>query len=154
MGHAYQTFHSALPQNDREGGGIKLSNLGRIIFKISDQGRRANGGRSNMMYNVEGGGGRLLSVISSMVANSNNWKKELDLLYLLYLLKVILALDLFGEIHKSCLKFALPRSFYTFRFQVECFLNYIEFKFQWKRILLCNFLWIILVLNMENRHVV
>ena len=148
MGHAYQTFHSTLPQNDREGGGHKILQPGEDQFLI--RGEEQMGGEAIWCTMW----GRLLSVISSMVANSNNWKKELDLLYLLYLLKVILALDLFGEIHKSCLKFALPRSFYIFRFQVECFLNYIEFKFQWKRIHLCDFLWIILVLNMENRHVV
>ena len=42
-------------------------------------------------------------------------KKEPDLFYLLYLLKIIF-LDLFAEIHKSYVTFALPRS--PFRFQV------------------------------------
>ena len=36
-------------------------------------------------------------------------KKELDLFYLLYSLK-ILSLDLFAEIHESCVKFSKPRS--------------------------------------------
>ena len=42
------------------------------------------------------------------------FEKELDLFYLLYLLKVILVFDLFTEIHKIYIKFALPRSPYTF----------------------------------------
>ena len=46
-------------------------------------------------YDVKRGAG-LLSGISSTVANDNNWKKEIDLFYLLYLLKVILVLDLFA----------------------------------------------------------
>ena len=74
-------------------------------------------------------GGRLLSRISLMFANDNNRKKELDLFYLLHLLNVTLVPDLFAEIHKSCVKFALPRSPYTFRFQLGWgFLNHNEFK--------------------------
>ena len=63
------------------------------------------------------------------ITPNNNWKKNLDLFYLLYLLKVILVLDLFAEIRKSCIKFVLPSSLYTFRFQLErgC-LNHIEFN--------------------------
>ena len=53
-----------------------------------------------------------------MFANDNNRKKELDLFYLLHLLNVTLVPDLLAEIHKSCVKFALPRSPYTFRFQL------------------------------------
>ena len=56
----------------------------------------------------------LLSGISSMPANDNNQKKELDLFYLLYLLNIILVSDLFTVIYKSCVKFALPRSPYRF----------------------------------------
>ena len=52
------------------------------------------------------GGGRLLSGLSLVFANDNNQKKELDLFYLLHLLKVTLVLDLFVEIHKSCVKSA------------------------------------------------
>ena len=36
---------------------MKFSNMGRIIFKISDGGRRTNGRRSKMMYNREVKGG-------------------------------------------------------------------------------------------------
>ena len=44
-------------------------------------------------------------------------------------MKVIL-LDLFAEIHKICVKFALPRSPYTFTFQsTQGFPSHIEFKF-------------------------
>ena len=64
-----------------------------------------------------------------MVAIENIWKKELDLFYLLYLLKVILVFDLFTEIHKIYIKFAPPRSPYTFWFQLE--LGF-EFNFRWK----------------------
>ena len=57
--------------------------------------------------------------------------------------------------YTKVVKFALPGSPYTFRFQLEWgFLNHIEFKFRWKWIDLCVFLCIILVVNMENRNVV
>ena len=54
-----------------------------------------------------------------MVTNDHNSKKELDLFYLLYLLKVFLVLYLFADIYKKYVKFALARSPYTFRFQLE-----------------------------------
>ena len=72
-----------------------------------------------MMYNGVGwgsrGGGYYLEFLKW--SQMTTMKKELDLLYLLCLLKIIL-LDLFAEIHKSCVKFALLRSPYTFRFQL------------------------------------
>ena len=47
-------------------------------------------------------------------------------------IKVILVLDIFAYT-KRCIKFALPKCPYTFRFQLEWgFLNHIEFKFRWK----------------------
>lgn len=52
------------------------------------------------MYNI----GRLLSGISSVADKITIKKKDLDLFYMLYLLKVI-SLDLFAVMHKSCARF-------------------------------------------------
>ena len=60
--------HSVLSLPERWGK-IKFSHLGKIIFKISDGMRRADGLGSIMMYNVCVGEGGLLSGISSMVTN-------------------------------------------------------------------------------------
>ena len=122
------------PERCRQNKILQPGGKGVILFLTSWWGgRRANGWRSNMIYN----GGYYVEFPQWLWMTIE--KKELELFYLLNLLKVILVLDLFAEIHKHYVKFALS-SLLTFRFQLQWgFQNHIKFKVWWKWIDLCDF---------------